>query len=1227
MIAMHSTFFRLVTCVLVTSLLGSPLSAVGFAQGTAVSSGTASALPQSKKVTKTDLDTVVLSGATIFNIRKTDDTSAYANIIALGAIVKDNPKLSPMQVAEVQSMLDAGVRDTTVADAAHVALAVGGAVKTLEGAGIVVTGALKTLSTISSTVGSLQQTANSILAAQDSTNNADAMARQAQQSLTQLIAAAKRPGADPIVGSVVDLIIGKYNGSGTYKDDIAQTSLNNLDYAPIASALLNVLNQHDNNGDVTLNPQVMAALTSQFKDRFDETRNLLAGTLNGILADNNNLQNVSAFIQGQKDAAARAQKAKDDQTRLDAERTGVYLLSTVIAFGDPKLGHDLATVGNAAITIADSASKIHDIGTLLDTGAFVATGNIVAAAMSVFSLFGPSSSPDQAVLDAIQGLKQDLVNLTNLVQARFDRIDSKLSDLMSTVSDGFDRVNFQLGQLQDSVSNIEGALLDAQTATAHLETDLKGLLNTGFGQPLIQTINATVGYQVRTNTRMPYRDFVNAESTLTTWDQFASDDIRAGSCTPGLTDDDVLSTFTTPASWSSVNFLVHFPTKFGLPPLVPGCAANPRVWALIATAYETMLAENPASAARISPSGFQTIYDTGLHLRNVVHNITMHGDKANTALFSALKAYYLEGVPAVAQELQRLETSHTQNPANGIQKIDIWGPPQQVPDAPLSQSTADGYGIANGPEANGPAALAYPITDKLKNLFIIPNEFRTAHYLKLGNLKFFVDNVFIADLTWRPTRPVPQPSPRNGRGPWIVPVGAYLKAGFTLSVRYNDQVIDRRMVTTAELLDHEENGVVDAKGNIIQHSGWTADRAMVTRGWPHWDGGHPWFWVENNLTDHANPSYPGWPGFGGSSGYNLLARFETNSVRVAPTATESAALAQLRDEVSNQVAQVLSGHQAAYYQTVLTNLNGATPLNKAVAQLSARFQLYSAYVAFGMARTLAVSDQMRAALFAKQSVSDAYEGAIEAIRTGIATPKVDAIAFFAARITALDTLTTQTLDGIQRKTIVESLPLVENAFAAMDLYKLMGSPGSTATASPGIVSTLVTGAGPAANEMTGTQAPSNANGFVTASGGSPAVNVGNLSGNTSVTAGGAGGSPTNSIVGGADTSPSLTGVTYVKASGPPSNVAGNTALSASGTQVAPSSGADSQCPISGSTAPPWLVALTTAVRPNTTLVVTVTLPGTLTTRGAAYFSISDKTVSVLQNGALCVLTIASTGTN
>src|SRR5262249_10945294 len=155
-------------------------------------------------------------------------------------------------------------------------------------------------------------------------------------------------------------------------------------------------------------------------------------------------------------------------------------------------------------------------GAVTTTGRLVGgalfAGDVVGAALTIFSLFGPGSSPDQAILDQLSALRAQIAELRDTMVARFDQVDKEIQAVRDQVNCDFGRIDFQLGVLQDSVDAIRSDLYDRYAQAVRSDQKLASYLDDIYRQPLVIEINKCLDYRQSYRVDMSQALFAECES-------------------------------------------------------------------------------------------------------------------------------------------------------------------------------------------------------------------------------------------------------------------------------------------------------------------------------------------------------------------------------------------------------------------------------------------------------------------------------------------------------------------------------------------------------------------------------------------------------------------------------------------------------------------------------------------------------------------------------------------
>lgn len=970
----------------------------------------------SPKMSKDDFNSFVLVGATRFNASRSGNPNGYYNaLITLREIVKNNPSLTQGQSIAIWNVLDSGIHDATVSDFGSYLLGVGRAAPQLAKLGIKMP-LFDKLAKLTEKVDAVTEIGKQLLG-EPHLSSDEELARKAGDSLYELIALAKRQNSSPLIGMAVNHYIQAINGKGSFTDDATQTALNSPEYAPIINSL-GLLALRNSDGSATISQNVIDALTKKFGKSFQDIRSIMAAILTDVQAGNENWQDVAKWINSindrQMQAAVNAAKAAAYQQQLAVEKTSVYLLSTFIGFGNPRLGQEIGTIGNAAIKAADAVKTILNVG-LLSAGGFIATGSLVEAAMDIFNLFGGGQSVDSIILDQIQAIREDIRNLGLMVQERFDHVDMELNQIFMTLEENFAQINFRLGTIGKTLSDIQISLLNVQERLNRLETDVYDFLNSGFRMDFLTALNGALHFQERTGIPMPYYpDYINNENLLNAWvTLFGKDSLRAGPYQRSFAPADIRNELSVFPLLTNVNYIAQAPYElFGMAPLATDRVDNPGDFVTAANAYRTLAEENPQDAWRIDIGRFYEVYNEGLMLRDALKNITQVGGKANKPLFKALTDYYRSKVGAVSDKIYQdilLNFKRTHNPVIP-DDVDLWGEPDQVVyDRP--QNLGRKLQLWSGEPADN-------ITPPSNLADALPKPLRLAEALGLGTLDFYYQ---FEPYDWTGQRVSEGHNQARLRGHVIVTWNGTEVARWSANCTF----------TLANVEFHNKDG--KWIGTTFSQFYFDFGSHLQVQA-SHWWTGSPieWWWLHHY----------GWVLDSSGNGqwrdlWISLPALRSTIINPANLSVNTTILNSLRD----QVAQKLHDAQVDFYNEVISNLSGDTPLRGLATQLSGAQLLLADFVALGMPRSLAGNDLLRASLYGDQQLMDTdsikalYNAALAALNNSYSVPKVDFVPVATDRCDALSLLLTQILDSIDQGTFSESMPLLEDALTRLELYQ------------------------------------------------------------------------------------------------------------------------------------------------------------------------------------------------
>ncbi|MFD8480457.1 hypothetical protein [Kitasatospora sp. NPDC059673] len=398
--------------------------------------------------------------------------------------------------------------------------------------------------------------------------------------------------------------------------------------------------------------------------------------------------------------AAQKKKSEEFQAQIEAAGSAVYILSTLAGFADAKFGRDVALAGNAAVTIASAINKYLPTVAGLDltqaltsASTLVFSGNVLGAVLSLLPLFtGESASPDQLIMNELGKLREDVANLGQQMNDRFDRIEKALTQVYADVMTQFDRLFQDIVIVRGNLSDIEHRifLLNAKIDTFAAST--QAALTAVATQDVRGNINRYVNYRDTYGQDIPtYQEYTTPENSFHfTATALSSDDtflVPAG--TYGAVDP--VSTLANYRPAGSINYLAWLAQQRfdGAFPQPAGKVANPAVWELGARSYAVLESQNQPYASKVSPARAAQIQATGQDINRAAANFSRPtADGKTNALFNGLTANYRAAMNSFSDQLAKIRTTEVQQGKS----YDLFGTADQArrPEWPVPATPAQG---------------------------------------------------------------------------------------------------------------------------------------------------------------------------------------------------------------------------------------------------------------------------------------------------------------------------------------------------------------------------------------------------------------------------------------------------------------------------------------------------------------------------------------------------------
>jgi hypothetical protein len=359
--------------------------------------------------------------------------------------------------------------------------------------------------------------------------------------------------------------------------------------------------------------------------------------LDGIRAaikDCNDLQlaHFATYVANETVRQEAEKAAAERQLRLDAAKSGVYLLSTFVGMADQRLGRELYEVGTATIQVAESltgwAKTISALKDLANPTALLSTvvmgGNVVAALMSLAGNQGRTEF--DLVRDEIIAVRRDLASLRDEMHRRFDRIDEGLDALFGQIFEIRATLQ-QLETIQHSLNRFESTMYELASETRDDE--------------LWEKIGLTLDWREKFPDvgEMPQSTFIEANAFFHNWAMTNSRDAAAIGTEAGrrlVEPDSWLTEATKYPLETNLNYFDQFAAdrlKITLYPTSP--VASPKDWGLAARAYLNLNLDWPQYARQVAASRFDEIERVGQEIRDALHSVAV-----NDKLFPSLMETY-----------------------------------------------------------------------------------------------------------------------------------------------------------------------------------------------------------------------------------------------------------------------------------------------------------------------------------------------------------------------------------------------------------------------------------------------------------------------------------------------------------------------------------------------------------------------------------------------------------
>ena len=557
---------------------------------------------------------------------------------------------------------------------------------------------------------------------------------------------------NPAVAKIVDAVHGRQINVSVR--DSAKTIIAKNPNLPVLKEISDRLGE---DGSINISLNELNALTKAEFGKLNTTLDEIQTKIKDI--DERQKVIVDYLSKQAEKEAEQAQKRKEAEAfalKISASQAGLSILTTITAQFSPQRARQLSVTGNAVIQTVVAvnnwlkATAGQDaLGKVFSLSSVVMTGNVLSAAMSVVSLFGPQEPPpEQIILEEIGKLREQVNELRVEMHERFDRIDSNLNTIYSTMQQRFDQIDVQLGRINGNIIDVQRSLTELDIRLSRIERNNFEFLNDLGRRPLLDAINGGLGYQQRTGQPMPYQpDFVEFENTIQGWGTIhAFDSVNAGPTQRDYSDAQMLAELSAYPTDANINYINGWLQAHGLSAISNKRLPSPRDWLFAVRTYNQLALEWPQHMNRIDPNRKAALNQIGLDIEAAMRNLstvttvsttitgTVTSTVGNHLLYTTVISHYQSKIDALNAGIAAVENNFMNevrvNRLGRAEPFDLHGYLYQ----PLAYRTPE-VAVAT---CGSPEHYAYPLFSGFEQR--IPNFelYNLADYLKLGKLQVCV---------------------------------------------------------------------------------------------------------------------------------------------------------------------------------------------------------------------------------------------------------------------------------------------------------------------------------------------------------------------------------------------------------------------------------------------------------------------------------------------------------
>jgi len=345
----------------------------------------------------------------------------------------------------------------------------------------------------------------------------------------------------------------------------------------------------------------------------------------------------------------------------------------------------------------DIANNLTNIFIMADDGASIIdnTFSLVSNSIGLASVFSSGPSVDEQIFEQIVELRQQVEDLRNEMNERFDRIDQQLNLMFDTFIAGFNALGDEIGDLQTEVDGLVLDMTAVRSQLRRIEASLYGVAEDILLTDLTNEANVVLDYRDENGVDLPYQggnpNFISAsESFFTYANVTALSEAFAGSrSNPTLIATNADEIVGSGPIARRLNDLAVLPQSLGLPALSSTELVGIEPWSQASSAYAQLARENPWYFAyrygrqledynsdpknESLPELDRTIL-SGERVISLIESIRDTDEHGKSELFDALVAQYKSASADLQDEIDDLiRDSIPSYMTDGNTTLDFWG--------------------------------------------------------------------------------------------------------------------------------------------------------------------------------------------------------------------------------------------------------------------------------------------------------------------------------------------------------------------------------------------------------------------------------------------------------------------------------------------------------------------------------------------------------------------------